>query len=96
MVPLFGTFAQTLPANALVGDVSAVRNFREKRNILRAEENSLLIDFDELRKQIDDLNRRNDPSFDRQLDDLHRRLNETYANLQRIRMDLRDVELKMM
>ena len=97
LVPMLGTLTiRALPAQAVVYDAGAINKLKDRRNVLKAKEYGLLLDYEEIRKQIDDLQRRNDPLLDRKLDDLHRDLNVKYADLEQVRMDLRDVEVKMM
>lgn len=87
---------QALPAGAIVADTGAIRQFQSRRDGLKARETNLLRDYDEIQKQIDYLNGKNDRSLDRRIDDLNRSLDNKYADLQRVRQDLRDVEVKML
>ncbi|GEM_PF-3306568 len=87
---------QALPAKAVVYDAGAVRLLQARYEGLKSKEYNLLLDYDEVQKQIDYLKRKNDRSLDRRIDDLYRMLDAKYADLQRLRMDLRDVELKLM
>lgn len=86
---------QALPAKAVVYDAGAVRQLQDRRGALKSKESNLLLDYDDIRKQIDDLSKRNDPSLDRRIDDLQRKLDSTYAKLQQVRFDLRDVDIKL-
>jgi len=97
VVPIIGATAmQALPAKAVVYDAGAIRQLQERVHSLKSKENTLLVDFDEIKKQLDDLQRRNDPALDRRINELTKQLDSKYSDLQRVRLDLRDLEIKLL
>ena len=84
------------PAFAAVYDPDTYSNLQQHRQTLLIKESDLLKRRDNLNKVIDDLNRRNTQhQYDLELNQLSRKLRDTYYDLQKVRMDLRDVEQAM-
>jgi hypothetical protein len=75
---------------ASVTDPMLVYKLQMRRNDLLQRETKLLRDKDDLNKQIDDARRAGETGY--VLNDLCSRLDTKYNELQKTRMDLRDVE----
>jgi hypothetical protein len=83
-------------AQAIVFDPGVITKMQQQRDSLIVREKGLLQDYDTLSRQIDDMCRRNDGSLDRRIDDLNRERDSKFADIKQIRLDLHDVEMKMM
>ena len=87
-------FIQT-PAMAAV-DPAVYTQLKNRRESLVAKEYDLLRSRDNLMRITDDLNRRNDHSqFNSRLDQLKKELDINTQDIQKTRMDLRDIESAM-
>lgn len=89
-------FTQAPQANAMVMDSQVYGQYQMSRAVLLEKERSTQRDCDEIQRQIDDLNRKQDRDLQGQLNDLCRSLDTKYSDLRRIRLQIRDVELKML
>lgn len=89
--------ALTAPsANAVVADSNVYTQYQSVRVSLLNKEQRLQRDFDVLQKTIDDLKKANDKSLDRQIDDLSRVLDSTYSKLRNVRLDIKDLDSRML
>lgn len=82
--------AMQLPAMAVVSDPMTIYRLQARRNDLLQKESRLLRDKDDLNRQLDDLRRRGEPQY--LLNDVCQRLDAKHNDLQKTRMDLRDVD----
>lgn len=89
-------FSQAPQANAMVMDSQVFGQYQASRTLLLNKERSMQQDCDDLQRQIDDLNRKQDRDLQGQINDLCRSLDTKFSDLRRIRQQLRDVEMKML
>ncbi len=83
-------------ANAMVMDSQVFGQYQMSRSLLINKERSTQKDCDELQRQVDDLNRKQDRDLQGQINDLCRSLDTKYVDLRRIRQELKDLEIKML
>jgi peptidoglycan hydrolase CwlO-like protein len=84
-------------ANAVVLDPNIYAQYQSARTRLLVKETDLLKDFDSLQKQIDLLKKQNDDrSLTPTIDGLCRAQDQTFADLQKVRQDIKSLDLKML
>lgn len=84
------------PAQAVSNDPTVAVQLQQTRSSLIVKERDLLRDYDDLNRQINDLMRRNDRSFNSRIDELSRKANDKFGDIRQVRLDLRDVETKLL
>jgi hypothetical protein len=84
------------PAAAFVADPATVAKLQDARNSLIIRESRLLRDQDDLQRQIWDLKRRNDPRLAPELNNLLSKSDAKYADIQKTRWELRQVEQSLL
>jgi hypothetical protein len=82
-------------AQATAGDHDYIGKLQVQRNSLLIKESNLSRDYNELNRDLTDLLKRNDRSLDGVIDDINRKINTKYNDLRQVRLDLRDVESRM-
>lgn len=80
-------------AQATAGD--HIGKLQVQRNSLLMKESNLSRDYNELNRDLTDLLKRNDSSLDGVIDDINRKINHKFNDLRQVRLDLRDVESRM-
>lgn len=94
-IVLGGLILLQAPAMAAV-DSGVYFNLKNRRDALVAKESDLLRSRDNLLRITDDLSRRNEnQQFNSRLDQLKKELDFNFQDLQKTRMDIRDVERAM-
>ena len=89
--------ALTAPsAKAVVADSNIYSQYQNVRFKLLNKEQRLQREFDGMQKVIDDLRKANDKSLEPQINDLSRTLDGAYYNLRQVRMDIKDLDSKML
>lgn len=82
------------PSQAIVRDSSVVTKLKDERNTLLIKEQRLMEDYDDLQRQLRDLEKRdNDP---RAKDQLCRDIDAKFSDLQSIRYSIKNVEMRLM
>ena len=95
---LAATVSSVIPngAQAAVTDPITFSRLQQQKRSLLDREYSLMRSKDEILRQMDDLKKTNSAEADRLLNDLSQSLKSTCSDLDRTRMDIRDVSLRMM
>ncbi|MBX9571220.1 MAG: hypothetical protein K2X77_20150 [Candidatus Obscuribacterales bacterium] len=83
-------------AKAVVADSNVYSQYQSVRVNLLNKEQRLQKDFDALQKTIDDLRKANDKNLDKTIDDLSRSLDNTYLKLRNVRLDIKDLDGRML
>jgi len=83
-------------AQAVVSDPVTYSRLMQQRRALMSKEFDLLKDKDELLRQMDDLKKQDDYATAGVLNEVSESLDQTNASLQRTRMDIRDVNRRLM
>lgn len=84
-------------ANAVVLDSNIYAQYQSVRTRLLVKETDILKDYDSLQKQIDLLKKQNDDrSLTPAIDGLCRTLDQTFSDLQKVRQDIKSLDLKML
>lgn len=83
-------------AKAVVADSNVYSQYQTVRVSLLNKEQRLQRDFDALQKTIDDLRKANDKNLDKTIDDLTRSLDNTYLRLRNVRLDIKDLDGRML
>lgn len=83
-------------AKAVVADSTVYSQYQNVRFRLLNKEQRLQRDYDQMQKRLDDLMKANDKNLDPQINDLSRSLDSTYYNLRKVRMDIKDLDSKML
>jgi len=84
-------------ARAITADPQLVDQLLDARGKLLKQENQLLRDQDDLKRQLDDLRRRNNGNtLSGTINDLAKRLDKTYADLNKTRTAIRDVDSNLL
>ncbi len=84
-------------AKAVVLDSNVYSQYQAVRGRLLVKENTLLKDYDDLRKQLDELNRsNNDKSLTPTIDGLSRAVDDKFLDLRQLRQDIKALDLKML
>lgn len=82
------------PSQAIVNDYSVFGKIQQEKNTLLNKEQRLLQDFDDLQRQLRDLQKRdNDP---RAVDELCRDIDKKYVEVQDVRYNLRQLDLRLL
>lgn len=85
------------PASAYVTDPTAISMLQNSRKDLLVRESKLMRDQDDLNRQINDLKKSdNDPQVRYAINDLCQKLDSKYAQLQRTRWELKQIEQSLM
>jgi len=94
-IVLGGLILLQSPAMAYV-DPAIYNSLKNRRESLVAKETDLLRSRDNMMRISDDLNRRNDHNqYNSRLDQLKKELDVNYMDIQKTRMDIRDIERAM-
>ena len=84
-------------ANAVVLDSNVYLRYTAARSSLLQSESLLQRDYDNIQKQIDDLNRQNnDRSLTPRINDLSHSLDQTYFNIRKIRENIKMLDLTVL
>jgi hypothetical protein len=86
----FGAVQQ--PAAAVVSDPATMARLQTTRNSLLVKESTLLRDQDDLKRQIWDVKKTNEPQTNYVLNDLCQTLDSKYVQLQKTRWELKQIE----
>lgn len=82
------------PSQAIVRDTSIVNKLKDERNTLLLKEQRLMEDYDDLQRQLRDLEKRD--SDLRAKDQLCRDIDAKYTDLQSVRFSIKNVEMRLM
>lgn len=80
-------------AEAVIRDKANVGRLQDERNTLLIRERKLLEDYDDLQRQINDLQVREDDR--KMVDQLSRDADLKYADLKQVRLDLKKVDVRL-
>ena len=81
-------------ADAMARDPRILGRLQDQRNVLLIQERQLLEDYDDLQKQIRDVQQRNqDPKV---VDQLCRQLDAKFSDLKQIQYDIKNVDSRLM
>lgn len=95
-IVLGGLILLQTPAMAAVSDPAIYNALKNRRITLVSKESDLLRSRDSILRQSDDLNRRNENNqFSSRLDQLKRDLDINTFDLQRVRLDIRDIDIAL-
>lgn len=84
----------TAPSEAIVSDPSIFTKLKTERNALLNKEQRLMEDYDDLQRQLRDLqNRGTDP---REVDQLCRDIDIKYNDLQSVRYSIKNLDLRLL
>lgn len=89
-------FTAQIPAFGFVSDPTVVSRLTDKRKYLLNRESNLLREHDDLLRKIDEMKRRSDSDAQIQMNELCSRSDSKYAELRQVRIDLRDVEMRLL
>lgn len=84
------------PAQAIVSDPGVLDQLFARKRALQTREYYLLRDTDDLMRRKEDLKRRYDSDSVWQLNDVCRRIDAKNWDLQQVRLDIRDVNMRLL
>ncbi len=84
-------------AKAVVLDSNVYSQYSAVRGRLLVKETAMLKDYDDLRKQLDELQRaNNDKSLTPTIDGLSRSIDDKFQDIRRLQQDIKALDLKML
>lgn len=84
------------PAQAIVNDPGVIDQLLTRKRALQTREYFLMRDTDDLMRRKEDLKRRNDSDAVWQLNEVCRKIDTKNWDLQQIRLDIREVNLRLL
>ena len=84
------------PAHAFVNDPGVIDQLLSSKRALQTREYYLMRDTDDLLRRKEDLKRRNDSDSVWQFNDVCRKIDAKTWDLQQVRLDIRDVNIRLL
>lgn len=84
------------PAQAIVNDPGVIDQLLNRKRALQTREYFLMRDTDDLLRRKEDLKRRNDTDSVWQLNEVCRKIDTKNWDLQQVRLDIREVNLRLL
>lgn len=84
------------PAQAIVNDPGVIDQLLTRKRALQSREYFLMRDTDDLMRRKEDLKRRNDSDAVWQLNEVCRKIDSKNWDLQQVRLDIREVNLRLL
>lgn len=82
------------PSEAIVRDPAVVSKLKDERSTLLLKEQRLMQDYDDLQRQLQDLQKRDAES--RSVDELCRSIDTKYTDLQDVRHSIKNVDIRLL